>query len=89
MFDEKLVGLHFGLHFLQTHLITLLWTRVAGFFLTKYTKTGENIPKLPLNYQLANLYLGNGCNIFQMAIEHTNLFNSKALQNLPKLVFLV
>jgi hypothetical protein len=27
--------------------------RVARFFLTQYTRTAENIPKLPLNYQMA------------------------------------
>jgi hypothetical protein len=29
------------------------------------------------------------CNIFQMAKEYANLFHSKALQNVPKLVYLV
>jgi hypothetical protein len=38
-------------------------------------KTGENIPKLPLSYQ--------------MAIKYTNLFLSKVLRNLTKLGFLV
>jgi hypothetical protein len=56
IFEEKKVGLHFGLHFLQTHLITLLWTRVAGFFLTQYTKTGENIPKIATKLQMAKKY---------------------------------
>jgi hypothetical protein len=31
----------------------------------------------------------NGRSIIQMAKEYTNLFHSKALQNLPKLEFLV
>jgi hypothetical protein len=44
--------------------------------------------KLPLNYQMAK-NVPNGQNIFQMAKEYTNLFHSKALQNLPKLEFWV
>jgi hypothetical protein len=31
----------------------------------------------------------NGSNIFQMAIEYTNFFHSKDLQNLPNFGFLV
>jgi hypothetical protein len=31
----------------------------------------------------------NACKIFQMAMKYFNIFRSKALQNLPKLVFLV
>jgi hypothetical protein len=30
--------------------------RVARFFFTEYTKTGENIPNLPLNYEMAINY---------------------------------
>jgi hypothetical protein len=62
--------------------------RVARFFVTQYTKTGENIPnyynitKWPLN-------IPNGRKIFQMTIKYTNIFHSKALQDLPKLGFLV
>jgi hypothetical protein len=63
-------------------------TRVARFFSTQYTKTWENISnchkitKWPYN-------VPNGLNIFKMAKECTKLFHSKALQNLPKLGFLV
>jgi hypothetical protein len=38
---------------------------LPDFFLTQYTKTGENTP--------------NGRKIYQMGTEYTNLFNSKAL----------
>jgi hypothetical protein len=31
----------------------------------------------------------SGHNIFQMGIKYANIFHSKALQNLPKLGFLV
>jgi hypothetical protein len=49
-------------------------------------QNGEKYTKLPLNYQIATK-LPNGLNIFQMVIKYTNLFHSKALQNLPKLDF--
>jgi hypothetical protein len=50
-----------------------------GFFLSLNTKTvGKYTTKLP-----------NGHQIYQMAIDYTNLFHSKDLQNLPKLGFLV
>jgi hypothetical protein len=39
------------------------------------TKTGKNVP--------------NEHKIFQMAIKYINIFQSKALENLPKLGFLV
>jgi hypothetical protein len=65
-----------------------LSARVARFFLTQYTKTGKTdqiAAKLP-----------NGNKMFQMAVVYykrpkniTNLLHSEALQNLPKLVFLV
>jgi hypothetical protein len=37
---------------------------------------------------MATIY-SNGRNIFQMTLEYTNLFHSKALQNLHKVGFLV
>jgi hypothetical protein len=40
-----------------------------------YTKRPQNIP--------------NGCKIDQMAINYTNIFHCKALQNLPKVGFSV
>jgi hypothetical protein len=61
--------------------VTTLGSRVARFFLTRYTKTGEI-------YQIATK-LPNGRNKFRMAIEYSNLFHSEASQNLPKLGFLV
>jgi hypothetical protein len=48
-------------------------SRVARLFLTQNTITGKNIP--------------NGRKIFQMTLKYTNIFYSKALQNLPKLGF--
>jgi hypothetical protein len=63
-------------------------TRVARFLLTQYTKTSENIP----NYHNITKWpqnIPNDCEIFQMTIKYTSIFHSKALQNLPKLGFLV
>jgi hypothetical protein len=62
--------------------------RVARFFLTQYTKTVkkrqtyQNITKWPWNIPDDN-------KIFQMTVKYTNMFLCKALQNLPKLGFLV
>jgi hypothetical protein len=56
-------------------------TGLPDFFLTQFTKIGENIPN-------CNLQL-NGRNIFQIGVEYTNLLHSTALQNLPKLGFFV
>jgi hypothetical protein len=42
---------------------------------TKCTKWSQNVPKV--------------CKIFQMAIKYINIFQSRVLQNLPKLGFLV
>jgi hypothetical protein len=48
--------------------------KVARFFLTKYTKTGE---KWPHNIR-------NGRKIVQITLKYTKFFHSNALQNLPK-----
>jgi hypothetical protein len=40
-------------------------TMAARFFLTQYTKTRENVPKLPLSYQMAIKYM------YQMAIKYS------------------
>jgi hypothetical protein len=44
--------------------------------------------KLPQHYQMA-LNIPNDRKLFQMTIKYTSIFQSKALQNLPKLGFLV
>jgi hypothetical protein len=46
------------------------------------------IPKLRKMYQMTTK-LPNGRNVFQMALNYTNIFHFKALQNLPLLGFLV
>jgi hypothetical protein len=63
-------------------------SRVARFFLTQCTKSGENIPN---NQKIAKspLKMQNCHKKFQLAIKHISLFHSKALQNMTKLVFLV
>jgi hypothetical protein len=42
-------------------------------------------------YQMTTNYTKRpyGCKMFQIVIKYTNIFHSKALQNLPKLRFLV
>jgi hypothetical protein len=69
-------------------LLSWLYSRGQGcqiFLDTKY-QNGENIPNY---HEMAKWYqnIPNGCNIFQMTIKCTNIFLSKALQNLPKLGF--
>jgi hypothetical protein len=61
-------------------------TAVQGcqIFLIPCTKMGETIQ----NYQMA-IKCTIGRKKIQRALEYTNLFHSKALQNLPKLKFLV
>jgi hypothetical protein len=44
--------------------------------------------KLPLNYQMA-INIPNNGNISQMDKKYADIFHSKALQNLPKVGFLV
>jgi hypothetical protein len=68
-------------------LLKRVLTRVARFFLTQYTKTGEI-------YKIAAT-LPNGHKIYQMAVKYSkvpqtkrNIFHSKALKNLPKSVCL-
>jgi hypothetical protein len=55
--------------------------RVARFF-------GPNIPKQEKN-TIWQQTIPNGHKIYQMVTKYTNIFLSKALQNLPKLGFLV
>jgi hypothetical protein len=62
--------------------------RVARFLLTKYTKTGENIPYYQ-NITKWAWHIPNGRKIFEMAIKYSNNFQSKVHQNLPKLGLLV
>jgi hypothetical protein len=42
--------------------------------------------KLPHDQNICPM--ANGCNIFHMGIKYNKIFHSKALPNLPKLVFL-
>jgi hypothetical protein len=65
-----------------------VFRRVARFFLTQYIKTRENIPN---NHNIAKWPkdIPNDRKIFSMAIKYTSIFQSKVLQNLPKMGFLV
>jgi hypothetical protein len=51
--------------------------RVARLFLVQHTKTGENIP----NNQ--KICIPNCLKYTQMAIQYSNIFHLKTLQNLP------
>jgi hypothetical protein len=62
-------------------------TRVARFFLVQFPNTGENVPKYQ-KYTKQPSNRSNGRKIDQMSIIYTNIFQCKALRNLPKLGFL-
>jgi hypothetical protein len=51
--------------------------------MAQHTKTGKNT-KWPQNMPNGHLLKQNGCKIFQMAIEYTTVFHSKALKIYPK-----
>jgi hypothetical protein len=58
-------------------------SRVARFFWCKLLYMGKNIPE-----DNCQSNIPNGIKRFQIAIKYTNIF-FKALQNVPKLRFLV
>jgi hypothetical protein len=64
-------------------------TRVARFFLIQTKPNWENKTKWPQTITNGQKSYQNGSKIFQIVIKYANIFHSKALQNLPKLVFLV
>jgi hypothetical protein len=57
--------------------------RVARFFLTHNTKTGQNY-----TYQMSTKLL-NGHKLYQMAVTYSKSLHSKALQNIPNLGFFI
>jgi hypothetical protein len=69
--------------------------RVARCFVRQYTKTWGKYIKLPRNCEMTVKYTYiraikyTKIYVSQMAIIYTNIFHSKALQNLHILVFLV
>jgi hypothetical protein len=65
----------------EIHWSKMFASKVARFFLTQCTKTGKI-------YQIATK-LPTGHNKFRMGIKNANVFQSKALQNLPESGFLV
>jgi hypothetical protein len=54
--------------------------RVTRFFLVQHTKMGK-MYQISTKYIKWSYNLSNGCKIYQVAIAHTNVFHSKALQN--------
>jgi hypothetical protein len=64
------------------------YRRAARFVLTQYTKIGVKYTKIASKLPNGHkIHIPNGRTILQVAIEYTDLFHFKALQNLPKLVF--
>jgi hypothetical protein len=55
----------------------------ARFLSVTLTKTGKTCAKEPTNIPNGHKFYQNVRKIGQMAIEQTNLFNGKALKNLP------
>jgi hypothetical protein len=68
-------------HFLPTDCFYLMVSTRVAFLLVRNTKT-EKCTKSTQN-------VPNGHKLSQMAIKYVNIFHSEALQNLPKLGFLV
>jgi hypothetical protein len=62
--------------------------RNARFFLVQHTKKGK-IFEMTTKYTKKPQNIPNASKIDQMDIKYINIFHSKSLQNLPKLVFLV
>jgi hypothetical protein len=58
----------------------------SWYNIPKWVKVYQIIHKLPNGPKICT---PNGSNIFQLAIKCTNTFQSEALQNLPKLEYLV
>jgi hypothetical protein len=65
----------------------LIHCRVARFFLVQTTQTG-NVYQITRNYTKLPENIPNGRKILAMVIKYTNIFDSKAHQNIPKLGFL-
>jgi hypothetical protein len=61
-------------------------TGLPDFSWSKHTKMGR-IYQIATNYNKQPKIIPNGHKIFQMGTKYTNIFHSKALQNLPKLGF--
>jgi hypothetical protein len=58
---------------------------------TEYTYSILNIQTVYQIYQITKMPYDtpSGRNILQIALKHTHIFHSKALQNIPTLEFLV
>jgi hypothetical protein len=65
-----------------------MYIRFDRFILVHDTKTGKNVPNEHKSYQMV-IKCPTYPKIFQMAKKYFNIFQSKALQNLPELGFLV
>jgi hypothetical protein len=73
VFESQLIASEFFGRFQNSLLSTKSSKQGARFFLTRYTKTGKNITKLPLNYQRAIKYNTWPYVIFNITIKYTNI----------------
>jgi hypothetical protein len=70
-------------------ILTSVPDRVARFLLVHDTQTGKNVPNEYKMYQMVTKYPTSPQKIPNGNKIYTNIFQSKALQNRPKLGFLV
>jgi hypothetical protein len=63
-----------------------LAARVARFFFVQHTKTEKIFPD---DLKIHKIFRIAVCKVDKMAIKYTDIFQSKTLQNLSKLGFLV
>jgi hypothetical protein len=61
---------------------------LPDFSRSKHTNTGK-IYQITTKYTKVTLNLPNSRKIFQMAVKYSNIIHTEALQNIPKLGFLV
>jgi hypothetical protein len=71
----------------QSIFSTVIRFRVARFFMVHDNKTGKNVPN-EHKCTKWSLNIPNVQNYSEWPKKYINIFHSKALQNLPKLVFL-
>jgi hypothetical protein len=62
--------------------------RIARLILVRHTKIGKNIPDNIKTYQIS-YNVPNGIKMHQTDIKYTDIFHSKAQQNIPKSGFLL
>jgi hypothetical protein len=77
----------FFFKFITLNLRRETWQQGCQIFLDTVNQNGEKYTKLTLhtlNYHGHKIHIPNGRKIIQRTIKYPNIFQSKALQNLPK-----